>query len=488
MKILSKKKIKIGLEVHIQITKLKTKLFCGCSSNYRNESANTFVCPTCLGIPGALPVLNKAAIEFALKVALALNCRISKSMLFFRKNYFYPDMTKNFQITQYDRAGGVPLALDGYLYIRVKGLRKKIQVSRVHLEEDPGKLIHQGPIDKSSYTLVDYNRAGITLLEIVTEPDLSSPREARVFLQTLRIILDSLDVMNSELEGSIRCDANISIEDGTRVEVKNISSFKEVDRALSFEIIRQRDMLEKRLSVKRDTRHWDETRRRTISLRTKEEEHDYRYFPEPDLVPIRITDNFISKLKSSIPELPEARMKRFIKEYGIPRYDAEVLVSNKSLSDFYEEAVNLYHKPKEISNWIMSDLLGSLNENDLDLVDSKISSQHFVDMIKLIDLGVISGKIAKMILLEMVLTGKPPKQIVDDKSLRVIDTHKILDKILKQVFSKNKTAVKDALTDPKAVNFLIGQVMEKTKGKADPELSNLLINKKLNEMRINESD
>jgi len=267
--------VKIGLEVHVQLTSLKTKLFCGCSSDYRGKEPNTLVCPVCLGLPGSLPVLNRKAVEYAVMAALALNCKLSNRMLFFRKNYFYPDLPKNFQITQYDRAGGVPLAKDGYLYIEHEGRRKKIRISRVHLEEDPGRLVHLGPIDHSPYTLVDYNRSGIALLEIVTEPDIRSPREARVFLQKLRSILEHLGIFDGSLEGSLRCDANISLAGGTRVEVKNISSFKEVERALSFEITRQKGLLEKGIAVKRETRHWDETRRVTVSLRTKETEQDY---------------------------------------------------------------------------------------------------------------------------------------------------------------------------------------------------------------------
>jgi len=475
--------IKIGLEVHSQLTSLKTKLFCGCSSDYRGEDPNSLVCPVCLGVPGAFPVLNRGAIKSAVMAALALNCKISDRMFFFRKNYYYPDMPKNFQISQYDRAGGVPLAVDGHLHMEVKGKRKKIQISRVHLEEDPGRLIHLGPIDQSPYTLVDYNRAGIALLEIVTAPDLDSPKEARILLQRLRSILEHLEVFEGSLEGAMRCDANISLAGGTRVEVKNISSFKEVERALTFEIIRQKDLLEKRLAVKRETRHWDEARRITITLRTKEEEHDYRYFPEPDLVPIVITRDFIEEVKARMPELPEARIQRFIATYGIPRYDSEVLVGDKALADFFERCVKLYNKPKEISNWMMSDLLRYLHENDLELSESKITQGHLVEMIKLIEEGIISGKIAKRILLEIILTGRRPWQIVEQEGLMKIASREVLEKTADKVFTENPEAVEDALVNENAIHFLVGQVMKETKGKADPELANQVIRERLQSIK-----
>ena len=472
-------KVKIGLEIHAQLTSLKSKLFCGCSSDYRGKDPNLLVCPVCLGIPGSLPVINSRAVEFAVMAALALNCTVSERMFFFRKNYFYPDMPKNFQISQYDRAGGVPLAVDGYLYIEVKKKRKLVRINRTHLEEDPGRLVHLGAIDQSPYTLVDYNRAGVTLLEVVTEPDLNSPREARVFLQRLRSILEHLGIFDGSLEGAMRCDANISLAGGTRVEVKNISSFKEVERALGFEIMRQKDLVDKGLAVKRETRHWDETRRITITLRTKEEEQDYRYFPEPDLVPIEISKDFIEKVRAGMPELPEARIKRFVKEYGIPRYDAGVLVSDKALADFFEESVKLYDKPKAISNWMMSDLLRNLYENNLELSESKITPAHLVEMIKLIDEGVISGKIGKYIMPKMVLTGRHPKQLVEEKGLEKIASRKELEKLVDKVFAENPKAVEDALTDEKAMHFLVGQLMKATKGKADPELANEIIREKL---------
>jgi len=472
--------VKIGLEVHTQLTSLKTKLFCSCSSDYRGKEPNSVVCPVCLGLPGSLPVLNEKAVEYAVMAALAFNCKVSKRMFFFRKNYYYPDLPKNFQITQYDRAGGVPLAVDGYLYIENRGRRKKIRISRVHLEEDPGRLVHLGPIDQSPYTLVDYNRSGITLLETVTEPDMKSPKEARIFLQKLRSVLEHLGIFDGSLEGAMRCDANISLAGGTRVEVKNISSFKEVERALNFEITRQKELLEKGIAVKRETRHWDETRRITVSLRTKEEEQEYRYFPEPDLVPVVLTEEFIGKIRAKMPELPDDRVKRFISSYGLPRYDAEVLVSSKALADFFEECVKIFDKPKEISNWMMSDLLRYLYENNLELQESKITPKKLVDMIRLIEEGTISGKIAKRILPKIIVTGEDPRKIVEEEGMVKITDREFLGKIVDKVFAENPKAVEDALLDEKAVHFLIGQLMRATEGKADPSLANQIVRDRLN--------
>ena len=478
-----KESIRIGLEVHVQLTSLKTKLFCSCPADYRGKEPNTLVCPVCLGLPGSLPVLNKKAVKYAVMAALALNCQVSEKMLFFRKNYYYPDLPKNFQITQYDRAGGVPLAVNGYLYIENQGRRRKIRISRVHLEEDPGRLVHIGAIDQSPYTLVDYNRSGIALLEIVTEPDLRTPKEARIFLQKLRNILEHLGIFNGDLEGSMRCDANISLAGGTRVEIKNISSFKEVERALSFEIVRQKELIKKGIAVKRETRHWDEIRRVTVSLRTKEEEQDYRYFPEPDLVPIIISKDFIKEVRAEMPELPEKRAERFMKMYGLPKYDAEVLVSSKALADFFEECVKLYNKPKEISNWMMSDLLRYLYENNLELHEAKITPRKLVDMIRLIEEGVISGKIAKKILPEIIVYGKDPMEIVKEKGLIKITDEFLLNKMVDKVFAENPKAVRDALVDDKAVHYLIGQLMRLTRGRADPSIANKIVREKLQKIR-----
>ncbi len=479
--------VRIGLEVHVQLTSLKTKLFCSCSSDYKGKDPNSLVCPVCLGIPGSLPVLNEKAVEYAVMAALALNCKVSERMFFFRKNYYYPDLPKNFQISQYDKAGGVPLAVDGYLEVDIGKNRKKIRVGRVHLEEDPGRLIHQGAIDTSPYTLVDYNRSGIALMEIVTEPDLSSPKESRIFLQKLRSILEHLGIFSGKLEGSMRCDANISLTGRKRVEVKNISSFKEVERALGFEIMRQKNLVKKGLTVKLETRHWDETRRITVSLRKKEEEHDYRYFPEPDLVPIVITEDFIENVKEKMPELPEARIQRFVNSYSLPRYDAEVLVSDKALADFFEAAVKIYNRPKDFSNWIMGDLLRNLNENNLELTETKLSPEYLVEMIQLIENGVISGKIGKRVLPEMIMSGKRPSEIIEEKGLVKISSKDVIKDIVEKVFADNPKCVEDALVDENAVNFLVGKLMQATKGKADPQLANHLIREKLEYLKAKQN-
>ena len=481
-----KDSVKIGLEVHTQLTSLESKLFCSCSSDYRGKEPNSVVCPICLGLPGSLPVLNEKAIEYAVMAALALNCKVSERMFFFRKNYYYPDLPKNFQITQYDRAGGVPLAVNGHLYIEPKGRRKKMRISRVHLEEDPGRLVHLGPIDQSPYTLVDYNRSGMTLFETVTEPDMKSSGEARIFLQKLRSVLEHLGIFDGSLEGAMRCDANISLAGGTRVEVKNISSFKEVERALNFEIMRQKGLVEKGIAVRRETRHWDETRRITVSLRTKEEEQDYRYFPEPDLVPILLSKDFIDGIRARMPELPDDRMKRFVSTYGLPGYDAGVLVSSKALADFFEESVKLYDSPKEISNWMMSDLLRYLYENNLELQESEITPAKLVRMIRLIHEGTISGKIAKKILPRIIVTGKDPEKIVKEEGMVKVTDREFLSKLIEKVFVENPKAVEDALVDEKAVHFLIGQLMKATEGKADPSLASQMVNERLGRLKAKE--
>ncbi|NVM30312.1 MAG: Asp-tRNA(Asn)/Glu-tRNA(Gln) amidotransferase subunit GatB [Candidatus Helarchaeota archaeon] len=473
----------IGLEIHVQLTKLKTKLFCGCSTDYRGKDPNIFLCPVCLGLPGSLPVVNKKAVEFAILVGLALNCEIPPVSLFHRKNYYYPDMPKNFQITQYNKAGGVPIGLGGQVTFEINDHKKLVNLTRIQLEEDPGRLTYLGSILSSPYTLVDYNRAGITLLEIVTEPDLRSPKEARIFLQKLRSIIEHLGVANCGLEGAMRCDANVSLKGGNRVEIKNISSFKAVQQALEREIIRQRRMRLDGLEVILETRHWDENTGRTVSLRAKEEEHDYRYFPEPDLVPIEISPEWIEKIRKEMPELPDERRDRFVKEHGIPPYNAGVLIITKSLADFFEDCIKLYPQPENISNWIMSDLLRHLNDMNIEINESLVTPEWFVTMLNRIDEETISRRSAKKVLMDMIKEGKHPDQIIEDDGHLQLSDSKEIELIIDEIFKENTKAVQDAIEDDNAINFLVGQVMKKTGGTADYKITNKIIRVRIAKLR-----
>ncbi|HUY00139.1 MAG TPA: Asp-tRNA(Asn)/Glu-tRNA(Gln) amidotransferase subunit GatB [Candidatus Deferrimicrobium sp.] len=483
--ITSDDEILIGLEIHVQLTVLNTKLFCGCSTNYRGKAPNKFLCPICLGLPGSLPVVNGKAIEFAIMVGLALDCEIPPLTLFHRKNYFYPDMPKNFQISQYNKAGGVPIGLGGKVIFEMNHKKKSINLIRIQLEEDPGRLTYLGSIMTSPYTLVDYNRAGITLLEIVTTPELYSPEEARLFLQKVRSILEHLGVADCSLEGSMRCDANISIKGGNRVEIKNIGSFKAVQKALQFELIRQRRQRIDGVETMMETRHWDDEKGITISLRTKEEEHDYRYFPEPDLVPIELTPELIEELQQKMPELPDARKERFIKDYQIPEYDASVLTSSKGIADFFEECIKLFPDPKNISNWIMSDLLRHLNELNIEINESTVTPEQLVTMLKYIDEGTISRRSAKKVLWDMIRDKKTPDEIIsEDGHHRIGDKEKI-EKIIKKILKENPKTVEDAIQDDGAINFLVGQVMKETQGTADPQITYKILKDSIEKLRKN---
>lgn len=482
---LSELGVKIGLEVHVQLTNLKTKLFCGCSADYRGGQPNSFICPVCLGLPGSLPSLNKKAIEYAIMTSLALNAKISLRTLFYRKNYYYPDMPKNYQISQYDKAGGIPISSGGKIVIEEKRnkktYKKEIDLIRTQIEEDPGRLFYNGTIDTATYTLVDYNRAGICLLEIVTKPVISSPREARIFLQKVRSIMEHLGV-DCSLEGAIRCDANVSLKGGNRVELKNISSFKDVERALSHEIWRQEQSIKFQHEIPQETRHWDEKRRMTITLRTKEEEQDYRYFPEPDLAPINIEQEFIDKIKENMPELPNERKLRLIKEYKLPEYNAEVLVISKRLADFYELCCSLYSDFKKVSDWVINDLLRRLNELNVDISEIKIAPEDLIELLNLVDEGTIHNKTAKYVLEKMIKTGDKPDKIIKEENLfRINDPEEIMD-LVEKIFQENPKAVEDALIHPKSKQFLVGKVMEATNHTADPKILNEIINKKLKEM------
>ncbi|MFX1584843.1 MAG: Asp-tRNA(Asn)/Glu-tRNA(Gln) amidotransferase subunit GatB [Promethearchaeota archaeon] len=470
-------RIIIGLEVHIQLTNLRTKLFCSCNSDYRDAEPNTHLCPICVGLPGTLPVINNKAIEFATKLALGLNCQINKVMYFFRKNYFYPDLPKGFQISQYNKAGGKAFADGGKITIRLNSNKKDILLDRIHLEEDPARLVHKGSIRTSPYTLVDYNRSGIALIEIVTEPVLSSPAEAREFLNQLKLIVQYTGISDLSLEGSLRVDANISIKGHPRAEVKNINSFKEVESALIYEIMRQKNDIKKGKKIIQETRHWDG--RVTIPLRTKEFEKDYRYFPEQDLVPIIITKKYIDEIRESLPEMPYERVSRLQRQYMLSEFDAENLILDKDIADFYENGVNSdpTFGPTEYKlycNWLMNDIVGWLNENNSKIIETKLKPHYIVDLILNIKKGTITTKIAKSMISDM-MKGKTISKVLEDKDKKRISDELVLEKYCKEAIEENPNIVKDFEKNPKAFEALIGRVMAKTGGQADPKITRKLL-------------
>lgn len=460
----------IGLEVHSQL-KTKSKIFCGCSTEF-GSSPNSQTCPVCLGLPGVLPVLNKQAVYYGIKAALSLNCSIAKSCHFHRKNYFYPDLPKAYQISQYDE----PLAVNGYLDIMINGMAKRIGITRAHLEEDAGKLVHSD----SGYSLVDFNRCGMPLLEIVSKPDLATPQEAYLYLSAIKAILEYTETSDCNMEqGSLRCDANVSVryknnnELGVKVEIKNLNSFKAVEKALEYEISRQIEVLSSNRRIIQETRLWDEKKQVTYSMRGKEEAHDYRYFPDPDLVSLTVTSKWMEEIRDTLPELPQAKQSRFINEYGLPEYDASVLTAQKNLAQFYEETVKLCSKPKMVSNWIMTELLGALSESCLSIENSLLSPEHLSEMIILIDNGTISGKIGKEIFTEMFKNGKKAQQIIQEKGLVQISNEDEIIQIVNDVILENPKAIKDYLSGKlESLGFLVGQIMKKSKGKANPQLAN----------------
>ena len=451
--------VMIGLEIHVQLNKLATKLFCGCSTDYHTSEPNTHVCPVCMGLPGCLPVLNKRAVEYAIRIGLALNCEIVEQTQFHRKNYYYPDLPKGFQTTQYD----YPIVSDGRVVIEGEDGEHVVRIRRAHMEEDPGRLMHMGSIEKSKGTLIDYNRSGMALIEIVSEPDMRSPREARRFLDKLRNILEYLDVFDSTLEGSMRVDANISIGGGDRTEVKNISSHKGAERALLYEIMRQKNIKRRGEKVVMETRHFDEVRGVTISMRTKEEEHDYRYFPEPDLVPMRV-GSWVEGILETLPELPDARRSRFISDYGMVDTHAKALTSDIRVADFYEEVASQVD-PAAAAVWVSDVLKGELNYRDL-----TINSFTVEDMVKIIEL-VVSGKITEKGAVEIIRNildeGGSPMDIVKEKGLLKVEGD-VVDQAVEEVLKENPGALEDYFAGKeKSLNFLVGQVMKKTRGRAD---------------------
>ena len=468
----------IGLEVHLQLS-TKTKAFCSCSTIF-GEEPNSQTCPVCLGFPGALPVLNKEALVRAIKVALSLNCSIAEKMKFDRKNYYYPDLPKNFQISQYDK----PLSYNGHLDINTGGAPKRIRIKRVHMEEDAGKLFH-----KNDYSLVDYNRSGTPLLEIVSEPDMSSPEEAYVYLSSLKSLLRYLDVSDCNMEeGSLRCDANISLSPagsgklGVKTELKNMNSFKWVKNALEYEVKRQASLLDNGEKMTQDTRLWNVEKGVTVSMRSKEDAHDYRYFPEPDLVPFVVNKELVEGVKKNIPELPKEKMSRFISQYSIPEYDAFVLTQEKTTSEFFEQAVSAYNNPKGISNWIMGGINAILNEKNTDIGGTKLLPKNLADMVKMIDEGVISIKIAKEILPEMADKGESPRLLVEKKGLTQISDTNELESVIEKVIRSNDKSVSAYKGGKKnALAYLIGQIMKETHGKANPKIVNEILISKLDQ-------
>jgi aspartyl-tRNA(Asn)/glutamyl-tRNA(Gln) amidotransferase subunit B len=468
----------VGLEVHVELH-TNTKIFCGCSTEF-GAPPNTHTCPVCLGHPGVLPVVNRQAIEYAMKAAMAINCEVATHSKFDRKNYFYPDSPKAYQISQYDQ----PIGQNGWIDIEVNGVTKRIGITRLHLEEDAGKLTH---VDGGYASLVDFNRVGTPLLEIVSEPDIRSPEEARAYLEKLKAIIQYCDVSDVKMEeGSLRCDANISLRPfgqekfGTRAELKNMNSFRGVQRGLEYEEIRQAEILSSGGEVVQETRRWDEAQGKTLTMRGKEEAHDYRYFPDPDLVRLYIDDEWKDRVRATIPELPDARKARYTEQLGLPAYDAEVITSSKKLADLFEESLSHTSDSKAVSNWIMGDLLGYLNTNNLEIDAVPITGQGLGEMIGLIEKGTISGKIAKTVFKEMLVSGKNPGQIVEEQGLVQISDEGAIQAIVDKVVEANPQSVADYKAGKeKAVGFLVGQVMKESKGKANPGLVNQLIVERL---------
>lgn len=472
----------IGLEVHVELL-TATKLFCGCSTAFGAEP-NTQVCPVCLGQPGGtLPLLNKKAAEYTIKAALALNCKVAPVIAFDRKNYFYADLPKGFQVSQYF----YPMGTDGYLKIRLDGENKKIGIHQLHLEEDTGKLTHIGDIISSPYSRVDFNRAGVPLMEIVSEPDIRSAEEARLYLQKLRSILCYLGISDCKMEeGSMRCDANISIrpvgstELGNKTELKNMNSFRSVFRGIEYEVERQRTIVLSGEKVVPETRHWDEAKGVTTAMRSKFVSADYRCFPDPNIPPAPAAEAWVGEIKATIPELPDTRFTRLVEECGLPPYDAEVLTVSKELADYYDAVLACCNEPKLASNWIMSELMGLLNAAGMEITESKITPQALGKLLGLINKGEISGKIAKTVFEEMFNTGADPAQIIEQKGLSQISDTDTLNQVVDKILADNPKSVEDFRNGKKkALGFLVGQIMKETKGQANPQLVNEMLQQKL---------
>ena len=464
----------IGLEVHAQL-KTRTKIFCSCSTTF-GAAPNTHTCPVCLGMPGVLPVLNKKVVDYTIRMALATDCTIAPTSRFARKNYFYPDLPKGYQISQYE----LPIAEHGVIEIETNGHRQRVGILRIHMEEDAGKLTHDPgrPI-----SMVDFNRTGVPLIEIVSDPDLRSPQEAGAYLRKLRSIVRYLDICDGNMEeGSFRCDANVSIrpkgteELGTRTEIKNLNSFKNVEKALEYEINRQIDVCYEGEQVVQETRLWDPNSGKTIGMRGKEEAHDYRYFPDPDLLPLVIDEEWIDSVRADLPELPEARKNRFVESFGLPEYDASVLTAERQLADYYERCIDDFKNAKLVSNWIMGPLLGMLNTKGLDIERSPISAEQLVELLELLESDQISAKIAKTVFDEMVETGESAGKIVAQKGLAQISDSGALEEAVSKILADNQQEVEAYRNGKtKLLGFFVGQVMRETRGQANPKLVNQIL-------------
>lgn len=469
----------VGLEIHVELS-TKTKIFCGCSNEFGND-ANTQCCPVCLGLPGALPVLNKAVVEYAIRAGLAFNSQIATNTMMDRKNYFYPDLVKGFQISQAD----IPLCSGGYIEIETEKGPKKIGLIRIHIEEDTGKSIHT----ESGDSLLDYNRSGVPLIEIVTKPDINSKEEAQKFLEALKSTLQFIEVSDCKMEeGSLRCDVNLNVVDEEKgikskiTEIKNLNSFSAVGRAIEYEEKRHIALLEEGKNTVKETRRWNEVENKTVVMRAKEEAADYRYGTEPDIAPIKIEEEWIEEIRNNMPELPQQKKARFIREYDLPEYDAGILTQSKELSFFFEETAKLSTDPKQVSNWMMGDVLRHLNDEGIEVRDLKFGPKELADLLKLINDGKISNNIGKTVLKEMFETGKKPDEIVKEKGLIQISDEGELKEIVRKVIDENPQSVADYKSGKnKAMGFIIGQVMKATKGKANPQLVNKLVSDILNE-------
>jgi len=468
----------IGVEVHAQL-RTRSKMFCGCGTMF-GLTANSQTCPICLGLPGTLPVINQAAVEMAVRTGLALNCTIGNTNRFARKNYFYPDLPKGYQISQYE----APICEHGWIEIAMGESRKRIRIRRAHLEEDAGKNVHETGMSGSR---VDLNRAGTPLLEIVTEPDMRSADEAVAYLKSLRDILMYLEVCDGNMEeGSFRCEPNLSLrplgqkEFGTKVELKNINSFRFVKDAIEYEVKRQTKVLSEGGRIQQETRLWNLDRGETAVMRSKEEAHDYRYFPDPDLVPLKLEQEWIESFRASVPELPVARMKRFVGEFGLPEYDAGVLTASKGIADYFETCVKLFNQPKTVSNWVMGELTRELNNSGTNVGASPVTPEQLIGLLEMVEKGTISLKVARDMFPELYRSGKSAEQIVREKGLTQVSDEGALDKIIEEVLTKNPTQVGQFKEGKQQVlGFLVGQAMKASGGKANPGKVNELLRKKL---------